>query len=405
MEVFELFSGLRQWLGLERNIIVMFITLLTIGIGEELWTRYIPKYLEMLGAGVLVIAFYGTQKDLLDAVYQYPGGWLADRLGRRAALTSFTLLAIVGYSLYLLGPSWEWIIIGTFFVMAWSSLTLPAIFAIVGDNLPKTRRAIGFGVQSLLRRVPMVLAPPVGGWLIISLGFASGIKIGFGVTVLLALTALIIVMRYYVESAPSSGDKLRFIDVWRQMGTSLRRLLVADILTRWADGIIKVFIIFYVIDVLGSNTLQFGWLTSAQMLVATLSYIPIAKLSDRMNRKPFVLLTFAFFAVYPLILVNAINFYMVLLAFVLSGLREIGEPARKALIVDLSNEEIRGRAIGMYYLLRGLVIFPASLVGGLLWTLNKQLPFYVAFLIGAIGFLTYVVWGPSEPSDVSQNIR
>src|SRR5437867_1598043 len=86
----------RGWLGLERNILVMLGALLILGMGEELWSRYVPVYLEWLGAGAWGIAAFGTLKDLSDAVYQYPGGWLADRLGRRLALVLFTLLAIVG---------------------------------------------------------------------------------------------------------------------------------------------------------------------------------------------------------------------------------------------------------------------------------------------------------------------
>jgi hypothetical protein len=138
---------LRDWLGLERNILVMLAAVLVVGMGEELWTRFIPKYLKLLGASTWVVAIYGTQKYLLDAIYQYPGGWLADRLGRRAALVLFTVLASVGYGLYLVGPGLEWILVGTFFVMAWHSLALPALFAIVGDSLPQTRRAIGFPLR------------------------------------------------------------------------------------------------------------------------------------------------------------------------------------------------------------------------------------------------------------------
>jgi MFS family permease len=388
-------SRWRHWLGLERNILVMLAAIVILGMGEELWMRFVPKYLELLGASAWGIAVYGTLKDLLDAVYQYPGGWLADRLGRRAALVLFTLLAIVGYGFYFFSPNWEWLMVGTLFVAAWSSLTLPAIFAVIGDNLPQTHRAIGFGVQSILKRVPIVLAPSLGGWLIATLGLARGMKVGLGVTMVLALVAIVIVLRYYVEKALPARDTAHFGDIWRSMDAHLKRLLVADCLARWAEGIPKVFIILYVINVLRADAFQFGWLTGVQMLAATLIYIPIAKLSDRMNRKPFVLVTFAFFALFPLALVSAVNFFWVVLAFVIAGLREIGEPARKALIVDLAQEPTRGRAVGMYYLIRGLVVFPASLVGGWLWTINAQLPFYIAFLVGVAGFLAYARWGPN----------
>src|SRR5438034_381615 len=98
----------RDRLGLERNILVMLGIILLVGLGEELWVRFLPQYLVVLGAGTWGVAAYGALKDLLDAVYQYPGGWLADHLGRRRALMFFTLAAAVGYGVYLFAPSWEW---------------------------------------------------------------------------------------------------------------------------------------------------------------------------------------------------------------------------------------------------------------------------------------------------------
>ena len=55
-------------------------------LGEELWKRFTPKYLESLGAPLPAIGGYGSMRDLLDGLAQYPGGWLADRYGRRAGL-------------------------------------------------------------------------------------------------------------------------------------------------------------------------------------------------------------------------------------------------------------------------------------------------------------------------------
>ncbi|MDQ3563537.1 MAG: MFS transporter [Pseudomonadota bacterium] len=389
-------SRLKDSLGLRRNIVVMLTATLLLGMGEELWVRFVPKYLEVLGAGAWSIGAYGVLKDFLDAVYQYPGGWLADRLGRRLALVLFTVLAIVGYGVYFVAPRWEWVLLGTLFVMAWSSLTLPAVFAIIGDNLPGTQRAIGFGVQSILKRVPIILAPPLGGALIAAAGFVGGMQIGLAITIVLALVATGIVLRYYDKKGPAGPDGADFRDIWRRVHPSLKRLLLADCLARWAEGIPKVFIVLYVMNVLQLGAFDFGWLTGVQMLTAILVYIPIAKLADRLNRKPFVLLTFVFFALFPLVLAHATNLAWVAVAFVIAGLREVGEPARKALIVDLAHASARGRAVGMYYLVRGLAVFPASLVGGWLWTIDAQLPFYVAFGVGVIAALTYAAWGATE---------
>src|SRR5947209_12478600 len=173
----------RDRLGLERNVLVMLGIILLVGLGEELWVRFLPQYLVVLGAGVWGVAAYGVLRDLLDAVYQYPGGWLADHLGRRRALLLFTLLAAGGYGLYLVAPGWEWVLVGTLFVMAWDSLTQPALFAIVGDHLPRERRATGFGVVSILRRIPTMIAPPLGGLLIAGMGLLAGMRLGLAVTI------------------------------------------------------------------------------------------------------------------------------------------------------------------------------------------------------------------------------
>ena len=85
---------LRVYFGLEPNIVAASLPVFLLGMGEELWKKFLPKYLEALGAGVFAIGFFGTVRDFLDAVYQYPGGWIADRFGRRTAFTFFILREI-----------------------------------------------------------------------------------------------------------------------------------------------------------------------------------------------------------------------------------------------------------------------------------------------------------------------
>src|SRR5687768_17675833 len=92
------------FLGLERNIVAVSGAMFLMGLGEELWKRFLPKYLEALGAPVVAIGLFGTARDFLDGVYQYPGGWVGDRYGRRVALLLFVGLAAVGYAAFLVAP-------------------------------------------------------------------------------------------------------------------------------------------------------------------------------------------------------------------------------------------------------------------------------------------------------------
>jgi predicted MFS family arabinose efflux permease len=83
------------------------------------------------------------------------------------------------------------------------------------------------------------------------------------------------------------------------------------------------------------------------------------------------------------------SFTALIAAFVIGGLKEMGEPARKALIVDLAEPAQRARAVGVYYTLRNLVIVPAGAVGGLLWLCSPQLPLRVAGLVGLLGLAVF----------------
>src|SRR5215204_7829319 len=88
-------------LSLERNVSIASAAVFILGLGEELWKKFLPKYLEALGATMPVIGLFGTAQDFFDAVYQYPGGWLADRVGRRRTFITLITAASAGYLVYL----------------------------------------------------------------------------------------------------------------------------------------------------------------------------------------------------------------------------------------------------------------------------------------------------------------
>jgi len=154
---------------------------------------------------------------------------------------------------------------------------------------------------------------------------------------------------------------------------------------------VDVFLVLYAINVVGISAPQFGVLIAVQMTTAILSYFPAARLADRTGRKPFVIATFLSFALFPLAIIFASSLPLLLLAFVVGGLREIGEPSRKAMIVDFAQAGVRARSVGLYYLIRSLSITPAAAIGGLLWKLAPEVPFVIAGVIGLAGTVVFAL--------------
>ena len=375
-------------LGLERNVVAVSAAVFLLALGENLWKRFVPKYLEALGAPVAAIGLFGSCQDLLDGVYQYPGGWLGDRYGRRRALRLFVVLSAVGYAVYWWAPHWGFVFAGLAFVMAWSSMASPTLFAVVGDALPRQRRAVGFTVQSILRRIPIAIAPTFGGLAIAAHGVIGGVHLGLGLTLALAALTLVAIRRIDI---PVVRDEVptNVVAVWRSLPAPLRWLLVSDIGIRTCEGLVDVFLVLYVINVVGLSAAVYGVLVAVQATTAIVSYLPGARLADRAGRKPFVIATFVAFAAFPVAVVLAHDLAGLVLAFVVGGLREIGEPARKAMIVDLVRPSLRARSIGLYYLIRSVTIAPAAFVGGVLWSVAPGLPFWMA---GAIGLVSVGVF-------------
>src|SRR5204862_3269768 len=118
-------------------------------------------------------------------------------------------------------------------------------------------------------------------------------------------------------------------------------------------------------------------------------YIPVAHLADRYGRRPFVLVTFFFFSLFPLSLLWAKTFTGLAVAFAIRGLKEFGEPARKALIIGEARPELRARTYGAYYLIRDCVVTSGSFLGAWLWSIGPRVNFLGAAICGGLGTMWF----------------
>ena len=132
-----------------------------------------------------------------------------------------------------------------------------------------------------------------------------------------------------------------------------------------------------------------GVLTAIEVIVASACYIPVAYLAERYGREPFVMATFFFFTIFPVTLVVAHSFPLLVVAFAVRGLKEFGDSPRKALIVSYASAEMRGRTIGAYYLIRDTFVSVGALLGAWLWKLGPNVNFLGAAALGAAGTLVY----------------
>jgi MFS family permease len=396
-------SRLADFFALKRNLVILLVAIFVIGAGEELWIRFIPKYLQAVGATVFIIGLYDALRTLLGAIYAYPGGVLVDRWGHRRAFIIFNLVSIVGYALVLLVPSWAGVIAGMFLFLSWSCFSLPATFSLIGVTLEANRHSMGVGVQSVIKRLPIMIAPVFGGMLIDQFGIIGGVRLALIISI--ALSALAILVQRQLREEPETErepgqaelapgtpqtERWNFWRTLRELNSPMRRLLLSDILIRFCERVPYAWVVIFAMDYIGVSARQVGVLIGIEMLAAMSCIIPASHYADRYRREPFVIVTFIMFTLFPISLLVSRSFSALVIAFVIRGLKEFGDTSRKALIIGYSDSGRRGQMIGSYYLIRDLVVSTGAILGAYLWKLGPGLNFVGAAAIGAAGTIFYV---------------
>lgn len=397
-----------NFLGLTRSTVGVLFMVILAGMGERMAERFLPIYLLALGGGALSIGFLNGMDNLLSALYSFPGGYLSDRFGTKRALLIFNIVSMCGFLVVILFPAWQAVLLGAVLFISWSAISLPATMSLIAKVLPMNKRTMGVTMHSLVRRIPMALGPVLGGVCIGIWGERDGVRAAFVAALLLSFVAILLQQKLIEDELPNQpGEECQYVPeknplkIYQLMAPNLRRLLVSDILVRYCEQIPYAFVVVWCMKTISSpvSALQFGILTSIEMATAVLVYVPVAYLADKTTKKPFIVMTFVFFTFFPLTLLFCHSFNWLVLAFILRGFKEFGEPTRKALIMDLAPENCKAGMFGLYYLLRDVVVSIAAFGGAFLWQISPATNFLVAFSFGVIGTFGFAFFG-SDFSEV-----
>ena len=419
-------TSLKNLLALNRTVGIILVSVLFFGLGEQLWSPFLPAYLDAKLNGsatssssgvsltaLLAVGIYACLRNLFEAACYVGGGQLTARLGDRGSLILFGALTVGGYVLFLASTAPLIAIIAALLIVGWEPLSVPVTFTTVATTVTTKNRGMAFALQSIQKRLPRIVGPAVAGFVLAAaarhyrsadVGYVIGMRWLVGASLLLGLGSLVMQVLWMPRyPAPPRGPSA--LKVVRAFHPTLRRLLLAEVFTRWCDWLVREFVVLYLLVIRGVDPAWVGLLFALQNTVALLTYLPIGRMTAVVGLQPFIGLTFIFFALFPLSLALAPDGYGLVLAFVIWGLREIGEPARKALIVSLLPAPIRAQGVGLYWGIRGLAICWASLIGALVWFwLGPQALLYLAFAFGCAGAAVFYVYArePDETQHLSR---
>ncbi len=355
----------------------------------EMPTPNFQYYVQALGGTGVVLGIIGFANFLAMAVVAFPGGYLADKYGRRWLITTMTFGMALSFLFFALAPTWHFILLGSIV----SSLCLiyqPALFAMFQDSLPPERRGMGSSIIQLIQGTFNTPGPIIAGFLLLQFGLVTSMRIVYLIMTALFFTAA--VWRLRLKETMTNGEPIRFhyfissyskaikesFSVWNVVPRSMLWLAVGQTLVMFGMSLTQVINALYARDVLLIPEEQWWLVFVPLLLTMILASIPIGKMVDKIGRKiPLVLGLFALGAA-TLTFVTG-NLLTVMVSMSLFGIAQLlAMSAATALSTDLVHPENRGKVNGFINFMGYIMMGFGMLLGNYLYVnFIPQLPFYV----------------------------
>ncbi|MBW3023096.1 MFS transporter, partial [Candidatus Woesearchaeota archaeon] len=120
---------------------------------------------------------------------------------------------------------------------------------------------------------------------------------------------------------------------------------------------------------------------------------PAGRLADKIGKRKVVLMSYLLFALTCVLFANIVGGIYLWIAFAIYGIF-IGffDGVSKAYVSELVTKEKHGSALGLYYAVSGVAIFPASLIGGIIWDkISASTAFYYGAIVAVVAAVLLII--------------
>ncbi len=402
-----IFSSVKQAFS-NRNLMVITLTQSLFMLTASLWWPYWSLYIQHLGASVTLVGVIFMSEMFFQLIFQLPGGYLTDRLGRKKVIVLGSICRGVSPVIYLLTGRWEWVVVGMFFTQA-SNMMIPAIDALIAESVTKENRGLGYGAFRMMTLLPQIFTAFIGGVIMDWIGIIPGVRLTIGLTLIVAWINVFIRWRYLTDTYDpmkivgtqrhSPIDALRNM---RKVPRSIWYLIVVAAFSAFAFRLVNNFMAIYATEQLRLTNTQWGIVTMMVRLVSTLLTIPGSIISDRVGRKPGIMASLGLLPLQFFGFTIAGGFMGLMGARFLGGVSEgfggavtgiEGGSAWLALVADMVPANQRGMVMGLIGTMAGLLSLPGSTLGGTMYdNITPETPFYVAACSGFAAFLVFTLF-------------
>ncbi len=400
----------REFSFITGNYQILVVSWIIMDLAMEMPTPNFQYYVQALGGTGVSLGIIGFANFLSAAAVAFPGGYLADKYGRRWLISTMTFGMSLSFLFFALAPTWHFILLGSI-VNSLCLIYQPALFAMFQDSLPPERRGMGSSIVQLIQGTFNTPGPVIAGFLLLQFGLVTSMRIVYLTMTALFLTAA--VWRLRLKETITNGEPIRFsyfissypkaikesFSVWKVLPRSMFWLFVGQTLVMFGISLTQVINALYARDVLLISEEQWWLVYIPLMLTMILASIPIGKMVDKIGRKIPLVLGLFVLGVATLIFLNG-NLLTVMISMSLFGAAQmLAMAAVTALSTDLVHPENRGKVNGFVNFMGYIMMALGMLLGNYLYVnLIPQLPFYVTLglIVPELFIVLFLVHEPKK---------
>lgn len=383
------------------NYAILIISWIMVDFASELPATYFGLYVLKLGATETILGVIGLSQFLALASLQFPGGYLADKYGRKWLISTMTFGVALSFIFYAIAPSWPFILIGAVLMSIFNSTYQPALSAMISDSLPAERRGMGFSIVMLIASVSTTPSPAIAGLLRARFGLILGMRIAYGIVITLFLAAAFFRLFFLKETVVStSKPRLNEIiqsyptalkeslSVWRKLPKSMLYLFLSFSIAIFGFSATNLYTVIYATRVLLIDEVMWAFIIALVPITTIILALPVGKMVDKIRRKIPILASTLIFGLAMWIFVNG-DLTKVIVSLILLGAGNVMLNASfGALQTDLTPKEQRGKVSGFINFANYLIMAAGSLLGGYLYEhVSPQAPFMLAIAAVLPSFL------------------
>jgi len=281
---------------LKGNLLVLLASLMIWKFVLQMISPYESVYVFAIGGTGVTLGIITALQMLLSTLIRVPGGYIADRYGRRRLIGLTIIVSGFGYLFYIYARSWILLIPGAL-ILSIKDLAIPATEAIKADSVNPENRGKGYAIINTLPDILALFAPAIGGYLVVDNTAEYGISLPemrtvyFFVLVGVLLTGFI--RLFFLEDIiePERLENRGVLHMFRdaialvkESDQTIKRLLLLGGFFMFCFHLDARVRTVYAIDV-GLSTVEWGWIVSITSVVSLVSGLVIGGLVDHYGRK------------------------------------------------------------------------------------------------------------------------